>query len=114
MSDEVKAEVEQIYNDPEVMYCLLDMKYSVLSKAHPLYLTKCRMRRKVAEKTFAALKPKYIKTIQETLLCGCSCEYCANFGKSRETLIGLGMKGIPHNHSATIDILMLIQEKRTR
>ena len=86
------------------------MKYSVLkfmsctlSKAHHLYLNKCRTRRKVAEKTFAALKSKYIKIIQETLLHGCSCEYCANFGKSRETLIGLGMKGIPRNHSAAID-----------
>ena len=70
LSDEVKAEVEQIYNDPEVTYCLPDMKYSVLkfmsytlSKAHCLYLTKCRTRQKAAEKTFAALKPKYIKTV---------------------------------------------------
>ena len=61
LSDEVKAEVEQIYNDPEVTYCLPDMKYSVLkfmsctlSEAHHLYLTKCRTRRKVAEKSSAA------------------------------------------------------------
>ena len=44
-----------------------------------------------------------MKTIQETPLQGCTCEYCANFGKSRETLIGFGMKGIPRNHSAAID-----------
>ena len=110
LSDEVKDEVERIYNYPEVTYCLPDMKLSgfkfmscTLSKAHQIYLAKCRTKRKVAEKTFAALKPKYMKTIQETLLRGCHCEYCANFSKSRQTLIGFGIKGIPCNHSAAID-----------
>ena len=49
LSDEVKAEVEGIYNDPEVMYCLPDMKLSGLkfmsctpSEAHRLYLAKCK------------------------------------------------------------------------
>ena len=92
------------------MYCLPDMKLSglkfmscTLSEALHLYLAKCKTKRKVAEKTLAALKPKYMKTIQETPLRGCTCEYCANFGKSRETLIGFGMKGIPRNHSAVIE-----------
>ena len=74
-----------------------------LSKAHRIYLAKCRNKRKVAEKTFTALKPKYMKTIQETPLRGCHCEYCANFSKSRQTLISFGIKGIPHNHSAATD-----------
>ena len=113
LSDEVKNEIERIYNDNEVSYCLPDMKLAglrfmscTISEAHRIYLQKCTNERKVAEKTFAALKPKYVKTIQETPLRGCSCEYCENFAKNRETLIGLGIKGIPRKHSASIEITL--------
>ena len=47
---------------------------------------------------FERLKPKSVRTIQETPLCDARCEYCANFGKTI-----LGMKGIPQNHSELIE-----------
>ena len=110
LSPEVKDEVERIYKDVEVSYALPDMKFAgllfmscTIGEAHRIYLKKCQTKRKVAEKTFAAMKPKYVKTIQETPLRGCTCDYCENFGKLRETLIGLGIKGIPRNHAASIE-----------
>ena len=44
-----------------------------------------------------------MRTIQETPLCDTRCEYCANFGKTRDVLIALGMKGIPQNHLEVIE-----------
>ena len=61
---------------------------------------------KNGEETFAALKPKYVKTVQDTPLCECNCPYCAIFGKTRETLIGLGIKGIPGNHSCCTEKIL--------
>ena len=74
-----------------------------IHEAHQKYIAKCTTERKVAEKTFAALRPKEVKTVQDTPLHLCLCEYCANFNKTRETLIGMGLKGIPRNHSACIE-----------
>ena len=110
LSPEVKDKVEQIYKDAEVLYALPDMKFAgmlfmacMIGEAHRIYLKKCQTKRKVAEKTFAALKPKYVKTIQETPLRGCTCDYCENFGKIHETLVALGIKGIPRNHATSIE-----------
>ena len=58
----------------------------------------------MAKKTFERLKPRNIQTVQETPLRGARCEYCANFGKSRDTLIAFGMKGIPRNHAESIEV----------
>ena len=44
-----------------------------------------------------------MRTVQETPLHDARCEYCANFGKTRDVLIALGMKGIPRNHSEAIE-----------
>ena len=74
-----------------------------IHEAYQKYIAKCTTERKVAEKTFAALRPKEVKTVQDTPLRLCWCEYCANFNKTRETLIGMGLKGIPRNHSACIE-----------
>ena len=52
---------------------------------------------------FASLKAKYIKTIQDTPLCGCSYDDCSNFAKTHDTLVALGIKGIPRNHSCCIE-----------
>ena len=110
LKEEDRQEVINIYNDDEVSYSLPDMKYSglrfmffTLHEAYGVYLKKCNKKRKVAEKTFEALKPKYIRTVNETPLRGAQCEYCANFGKTREALIGLGIKGIPRNHAKAIE-----------
>ena len=62
-------------------------------------MRKCQHKRIVAEKTFERLKPRNIRTVQETPLRGARCENCANFGKSRDALIACGMKGIPRNHA---------------
>ena len=75
-----------------------------LKEAYQVYLKKCLTERKVAESTFFSMKPKTIRTIQETPLRGCKCEYCQNFGMLLETLIGLGFKGIPKNHTASIKV----------
>ena len=74
-----------------------------LSEAYAVYMRKCTTERNVAEKTFEALKPKHIRTLQETPLCGAHCEYCAIFAKTREDLIALGIKGILRNHASAIE-----------
>ena len=106
---EDRQDVVRIYNDDEVSYSLPDMKYAglrfmffTLHEAYRVYLKKCHRKRKVAEKTFESLKPRYIRTVNETPLHGAQCEYCANFGRTRETLIALGIKGIPRNHAKSI------------
>ena len=110
LTQEDRDEVEKIYYDEEVSYSLPDIKYSdlwfmhfTLWEAYQVYLQKCRLKRKVAEKTFESLKPKDVRTVQETPLQGARCEYCANFGKVRESLIALGIKGIPHNYAEAIE-----------
>ena len=68
----------------------------------------------MAEKAFEGLKPRNIWTVQETPLCGARCEYCANFGKSRDALIACGMKGIPCNHAESIEVLGVHLEKTVK
>ena len=58
---------------------------------------------RLQKKTFEALKLKYVRTVNETPLRGAWCKYCANFGKTREPLIALGIKGIPRNHVKAIE-----------
>ena len=96
LSNKVKPEVEQICNDDEISYCLSDMKFAgyrfmscTIHEAHLRYMEKYKTKHKVAEKTFAVLKSKYIKTIQDIPLCGCSCDDCSNFAKSLDTLVAL-------------------------
>ena len=110
LKPEDRDEVIRIYNDDEVSYSLPDIKYAglrfmffTLSEAYAVYLRKCTTKRKVTEKTFEALKPKRVRTLQDTPLRGACCEYCANFAKIREALIGLGIKGIPRNHANAIE-----------
>ena len=110
LKPEVHDEVLRIYDDDEVSYSLPDMKYAglrfmlfTLSEAYAVYLRKCCTERIVAEKTFEALKPKHIRTLQDTPLHGARCEYCANFAKMRKALIALGIKGIPRNHVSAIE-----------
>ena len=107
---EDQQEVVRIYNDDEVSYSLPDMKYArlrfiffTLHEAYGVYLKKCHRKRKVAEKTLESLKPRYIRTVNETPLRGAQCEYCANFGRTREMLIALGIKGIPRNLAKSIE-----------
>ena len=110
LTEEDRQEVIKIYNDDEVSYSLPDMKYAglrfmyfTIHEAYEVYMRKSKLKRKVAGKTFEALKPKYVKTVHETPLRGARCEYCANFGKTREALIALGIKGIPRNHARSIE-----------
>ena len=116
-----KEEVLKIYNDDEVTYSLPDMKYAglrfmhfTIREAYSVYLRKCKGDRLVAEKTFEALKPSFVRTVQETPLCGARCEYCANFGKTREALIGLGMKCIPRNHAEAVEATWCAFRKKKR
>ena len=111
LNAEDREEIVKIYNDDKVSYSLPDMKYAghrfmffTLHEAYEIYLKKCNRKRKVTEKTFEALKPKYVRTVNETPLRGARCKYCANFGKMREVLIALGIKGIPRNHATAIEI----------
>ena len=74
-----------------------------IHEAHLRYMEKCTTKCKVAEKMFASLKLKYIKTIQDTPLLGCSCDDCCNFAKTHDTLVSLGIRGIPRNHLCCIE-----------
>ena len=77
-------------------------------------MRKCKGDWHVAEKTFEALKPSFVRTVQETPLRGARCEYCANFGKTREALIGLGMKCIPRNHAEAVEATWCAFRKKKR
>ena len=111
LTQEDKNEVICIHYDDEVSYSLPDMKYSglrfmhfTLREAYAVYVRKCWHNRIVADKTFEILKPRNIRTVQETPLRGARCEYFTNFGKSRDALIAYGMKGIPCNHAESIEV----------
>ena len=110
LSEEMKSDVVRIYQDDEVSYCLPDVKYSglrfmsiTIEEAYKIYLKKCTTERKAASKTFAALKPRWIRTMQQTPMRGSRCDYCTNIGLLHSTIVGLGIKGIPLNHSASIE-----------
>lgn len=110
LSDNAKRDVLAAYNDEEVSYSLPDRKYAGLKfmscttdEAYEIYLRKCQSARKVARSTFKSLRPDYVRTIQQTPLRGCKCEQCTDLGFLRETMIGKGFKGIPKNHSASIE-----------
>ena len=110
LSEEMKSDVVRIYQDDKVSYCLPDVKYSglhfmsiTIEEAYKIYLKKCTTERKAASKTFAALKPRWIRTMQQTPMRGSRCDYCTNIGLLHSTIVGLGIKGIPLNHSASIE-----------
>ena len=44
-----------------------------------------------------------MKKVRQMPLRGCKCEYCQNLGLLRESMIGIGFKGIPKNHSCSIE-----------
>ena len=77
------------------------------------YLEKAKSEHKMARSTFTALKPLFVKSIAETTIRGCKCKYCQNFGLLRDTLIGIGFKGIPKNHSCSIEISWCLFSKPT-
>ena len=66
------------------------------------YLVKSRFKRKLGLTSFTSLKPSFVKKVRQTPLQGCKCEYCQNLGLLRESMIGIGFKGIPKNHSCSI------------
>ena len=111
-SDFQKQEAIDIFLDDEVSYSLPDVKYShlrfmsctIADAYNKHYLVKSTSKRKVGQSTFAGLKPLFVRSISETPLRGCKCEYCQNLGLIRETLIALGFKGISKNHACSIEI----------
>ena len=58
----------------------------------------------MGQSTFTGLKPLFVRSISETPIRGCKCEYCQNIGLIHDTLIALGFKGIPKNHACSIEI----------
>ena len=120
-SDMQWEEAINIYFDPEVSYCLPDTKYShlwfmscTIDEAYMNhYLEKAKSEHKMARSTFAALKPLFVRSIAETFIRECKCEYYQNFGLLHDTLIGIGFKGIPKNHSCSIKILWCLFRKPT-
>ena len=110
LTDEMKRDVLHTYYDEEISYYLPDRRFAGLKfmavtvdEAYEFYLRTCESKRKVGRSTFKNLKPKNMRTIQETPLRGCKCEDCTNLGNLRFALIRQGIKGIPKNHSASIE-----------
>ena len=107
-----KQEAIDIFLDDEVSYSLPDVKYchlrfmscTIEDAYHRHYLVKSTSKRKIGQSTFAALKPLFVRSISETPLRGCKCEYCQNLGLIRDTLITLGFKGIPKNNACSIEV----------
>ena len=67
------------------------------------YLVKTRFKRKLGLTSFTSLKPSFVKKVRQTPLQGCKCENCQNLGLLRESMIGIEFKGIPKNHSCSIE-----------
>ena len=93
LTQEDKDEVINIYHDDEVSYSLPDIKYAnlrfmhfTLREAYAVYVRKCQHQRIVAEKSFEGLKPKNVRTVQETPLRGARCEYCAKLWKNERRI----------------------------
>ena len=104
-SDFQKQEAIDIFLDDEVSYSLPDVKYchlhfmscTIADAYNKHYLVKSTSQRKMCQSTFAGLKPLFVRSISETPIQGCKCEYCQNIGLIHDTLIALGFKGIPKN-----------------
>ena len=111
-SDFQKQEAIDIFVDAEVSYSLPDVKYchlhymlcTIADAYNKHYLVKSTSKRKMGQSTFTGLKPLFVRSISETPIQGCKCEYCQNLGLIRDTLIALGFKGIPKNHACSIEI----------
>ena len=111
LSEMQKNEAISCYYDEEVSYSLPDIKYAgvrfmgmTLKEAYYTnYLMKCQSDRKMSLASFCSLKPAKIRTIQQTPLRGCKCDYCQNLGIVREKMIGIGFKCIPKNHACSIE-----------
>ena len=65
LRDEIRDEVERIYWDEQVLYCLPDMKYAgyrfmscTIHEAYLFYVANCRTKRKVAEKNIRQIEAK--------------------------------------------------------
>ena len=67
------------------------------------YLVKSRFKRKLGLTSFTSLKPSFVKKVRQMPLQDCKCEYCQNLGLICDTMIGIGFKGIPKNHSCSIE-----------
>ena len=112
LTDCQKSQAISIYNIDEVSYCLPDIKYAgicfmscTVEEAYQRhYIPKFSNQKLMSLKSFYNLKPNNIRTIQETPLHGCKCDICQNFGIVRTCLVGLGFKGIPKNHSCSIEV----------
>ena len=89
----------QIGNTVNYVLCLVPWKRAY--KNH--YLVKSRFKRKLGLTSFTSLKPSFVKKVRQTPLRGCKCEYCQNLGLLHESMIGIGFKGIPKNHSCSIE-----------
>ena len=111
-SDFQKQEAIDIFLDDEVSYSLPDVKYchlrfmscTIADAYNKHYLVKSMSKRKMGQSTFAGLKPLFVRSISETPIQGCKCEYCQNLGLIRDTLIALGFKGILKNHACSIEV----------
>ena len=79
------------------MSCTIEEAY----KNH--YLVKSSFERKLGLTSFTGLKPSFVKKVRQTPLQGCKCEYSQNFPLIRESMIGIGLKGIAKNHSCSIE-----------
>ena len=121
LSDEMKEEALAVYHNEEVSYSLTDVKYAhlwfisitMLEAFNNHCVVKIEGSRKMSFKSFCALKPDDIRTIQQTPLRGCECEYCQNLGIVWEKLIGLGMKNIPKNHTCSVEVTWCPFRKQT-
>ena len=60
---------------PDIKYADLRFMHFTIREAYAVYVRKNPRKRVIAEKTFEALKPKFVRTVQETPLRGARCEY---------------------------------------
>ena len=105
-----KQEAIDIFLDDEVSYSLSDVKYchlhfmscTLADGYNKHYLAKSTSKRKMGQST---LKPLFVRSISDTPVRACKCEYCQNFGLIHDVLIVLGFKSHLLNRSYVVPVL---------
>ena len=102
LTDADKNTVHSFYTRDDITYQLPEARYKdvyfmrfTIAEAHEIYVEESD--RKMGLSTFADLRPKIVKTIDETPFRGCLCEPCENASMIGRTLKGLKLKGINPN-----------------
>lgn len=110
LTTNMKEQVAAFFRSSVVSYELPDMRFCEkkymrmsLEEAYKLFKVNQEGERTIGRSTFCKLKPKEVKTIDQTPVRQCCCDNCENFRILILALIRCGIKGIPKNARKAIE-----------